>query len=732
MVTTYLKKSLFLVTGLALLASCAKEEATPVASSTPTKTSEIVAPRNFAYSTVRPVNFNLQIQNAVNSVYKVELSDEWPYLPTARVLYTGLTGSNGQLQKSIQLSATVTEVYVKITNPGGSAMVTKHAIAGNSLFVVAGKTGSANKTTTLSPNCTSGCTTTLTSPSGNITANNGGTTCLTGTFNGGITVSNNSTLRICGTATIQWGSINNGCKLEITSGATVTVLNLNFNGSSPSFENWSNTVTFSSNLAYSGNVTNHGTLTVNQDFNMNAGTFTNNGILTVGQNMNINGNNGLVTNYGSIYVANNFQKNGNNSTELHNYCSLVTGNELIINSDNTFNYSYMKAGTTFRVNSGAIKVRQENSALISCTNLVLNSEVIGIGSMNSIKVTNNTTINGSGKISGNLELCDLNGVETINGTNNIVLPAAIACTNFIPTDGCNTEGIGTPAIVDTDGDGIADALDEYPTDPARAMNVYYPSQSQYGSLVYEDLWPYLGDFDFNDLVVDYRHQLVANAAGNIVELKSNFAVRAIGAGKHNGFAFILDNAPSSIASITGFVNTDGFFSVNANGTENGQTKSVIPVFSDAFLVIPNTGTEYVNTKPGELSYAPDTVKTVVTFVSPVAESTLGSWPYNPFIMDNANRGKEVHLADKSPSEMANTSLLGTGDDDSNSGSNRYYKNKNNLPWALHLVDGFAYPAEKVDILGAYPYFGNWAQTGGISYPTWYADLPGYRDASKLY
>ncbi|MCX6284989.1 MAG: DUF4842 domain-containing protein, partial [Bacteroidetes bacterium] len=63
---------------------------------------------------------------------------------------------------------------------------------------------------------------------------------------------------------------------------------------------------------------------------------------------------------------------------------------------------------------------------------------------------------------------------------------------------------------------------------------------------------------------------------------------------------------------------------------------------------------------------------------------------------------------------------------------RYYKTTNNLPWALNIPVSFDYPWEKVSVLSAYNYFATWAESGGVSYPDWYKDLPGYRNSANIW
>jgi len=93
---------------------------------------------------------------------------------------------------------------------------------------------------------------------------------------------------------------------------------------------------------------------------------------------------------------------------------------------------------------------------------------------------------------------------------------------------------------------------------------------------------------------------------------------------------------------------------------------------------------------------------------------------------------EIHLADRSPSNLANTSLFGTGSDDSNPSLGKYYKTANNLPWGINILQGFDYPIEKTPINEAYLHFIEWAVSSGITFQDWYSNQTGYRDSSKIY
>ncbi len=263
---------------------------------------------------------------------------------------------------------------------------------------------------------------------------------------------------------------------------------------------------------------------------------------------------------------------------------------------------------------------------------------------------------------------------------------------------------------DADGDGIIDLYDEYPNDAERASNVYTPSSTGLGSYAFEDLWPAQGDYDFNDLIVNYRYQNVINAEGLVVETKMHFFVKNVGGSFHNGFGIDLNMNSDLISQVSGCNYTEGLVSVNSQGLEENQDHAVLIVFDNSH----NT---------------PETLEIKVAYTTPIPQDVIGI--YNPFIFVNGNRGREVHMADFKPSSLADTSLFGTDDDASNIESGLYYKNENNLPWGINILYDFTAPLEKSPINLGYTKFDAWASSGGTEYADWYTDSDGYRDNNYL-
>ena len=254
---------------------------------------------------------------------------------------------------------------------------------------------------------------------------------------------------------------------------------------------------------------------------------------------------------------------------------------------------------------------------------------------------------------------------------------------------------------DSDGDGVNDELDDFPFDPNQAFNNYAPGANSTGKLVFEDLWPNQGDYDFNDLVVDYNFNSIANADNLITTLEGSFTIEHIGGAFHNGFGFILPISPDNIASITDQNLNGGYETVSANGTESGTAadETVVLVVGDAF------------------DLEGQTLDITITFVNPQDQSNLGDVPYNPFIIVNGERSREVHLPDLPPTSKA--AGLGTQDDFSDSTQNRYYKTSTNLPWAMSIYDNFTLSPERIPITIHYPRFVNWANSGGTQDLDWY-------------
>ncbi|MCD4793661.1 MAG: LruC domain-containing protein [Bacteroidales bacterium] len=284
----------------------------------------------------------------------------------------------------------------------------------------------------------------------------------------------------------------------------------------------------------------------------------------------------------------------------------------------------------------------------------------------------------------------------------------------------------TASYEDNDGDGVLDEYDDYPDNPDLAFNNYYN-----GTLVFEDLWPISGDYDFNDLVLEYNINQITDNNNDVAKIEFSLIVQAVGANYFNGFGFELPVSYTSIESVTGSNLGVGYTSMNSNGTEQGQTNAVIIAFENASDILSSSGM-LVNVLEDSEYIIPDTLFITVNLIAPVPTNELGTPPYNPFLISNGQRGNEIHLPDYEPTDLANTSLFGTGDDFTLENEGIYYKTSNYLPWALNINGTFNWTYENKNIISAYLKFANWAESSGDLYQNWYENISSYRDDSKIY
>lgn len=272
--------------------------------------------------------------------------------------------------------------------------------------------------------------------------------------------------------------------------------------------------------------------------------------------------------------------------------------------------------------------------------------------------------------------------------------------------------------VDADNDGVSDEQDDYPNDGTKAFNNFYPSISGGASVAFEDQWPSKGDYDLNDVVVDYRYKVITNASNRVVKVEGKFKPRAAGGVYKNGFGIEFPALRSNIKNMTGAT------------LEEGQTNGVAIIFTNSRAKLNN----WFNTVSSEPFQNTDTIEMSFELNTPIALTTFTLGSYNPFIyVDEIGKGRgfEIHLAGKTPTSLANKSIFGTGSDNTNQ-TTVFYKTKNNLPFAINIPESFKYPKEKVQIINAYNFFVTWAQSGGTTRTDWYKNTSGYRNNENIY
>lgn len=276
---------------------------------------------------------------------------------------------------------------------------------------------------------------------------------------------------------------------------------------------------------------------------------------------------------------------------------------------------------------------------------------------------------------------------------------------------------------DKDGDGVEDDEDDYPEDASKAFDSYYPAQDSVNTLFFEDTWPGMGDYDFNDMVAEFNYKFISNSSNSVVEMVLTMDLKAKGAGDHNGIALKLDDISSDLIA-------------SAEVTINGESASISPESGNGddtvFILEQDTGKympedypyAFYNTEDGDDRPAIP-LKLKVVFTQQTIFKVMGmsglnveDAPFDIFIFKTHERGREIHLRNMKPTAKVDTDLFGTGDDNSD-GGNIWYVTNSNLPWAVEVSGSVAHPLEKNDFIFAYPEVSQWATSNGVQNRSWY-------------
>ncbi len=501
------------------------------------------------------------------------------------------------------------------------------------------------------------------------------------TFSGNVRFNKNGLLRVCGTANVSniYENYNQSNIIITSNGSWNSTNKLILEEANSNFTNYG-TVTANSFQAQ-GKYYNHGTTTISGGvtLDLKANVY-NHSTMTVGGNYNIN-QGGNLHNYCTTDISNNLTNHG----KLYNYGRIDVGNKI-----------HFKHGATHSLGNGSLTTGGS-------------TDIYGIvqgptsGDYARLNISGTTRMYWEGRIRYNVDFCDANGIEMSNSSS--LAASVVSCVTTITGQSGCFEG--------TEGSA-----------PEENSTQYYPGEDVFGSYVYEDLWPSYGDFDFNDLVMDYNYQFDLNSSNKITSITAKFKIRAIGAAYNNGFAIQLPVSSSSVTSVVGNEIVGGIVTIGGNGVEEGQSNAVIVIYDK---INDYAGGGSINVVPGFNTKDIPMSTVVISFDTPV--DLFSATDMNPFIYVNQVRGHEVHLSDKSGTDKMDSSLYGSSDSKSNA---EPFKSSSNLPFSFALPVSFEYPIERQIITNAYLKFSSWAQSSGNADGTWYTSESGNRNANKVY
>lgn len=294
------------------------------------------------------------------------------------------------------------------------------------------------------------------------------------------------------------------------------------------------------------------------------------------------------------------------------------------------------------------------------------------------------------------------------------------------------------AVDGVNNDGTTDSKYEVlvqENDPEVTVTSVYPSSDTYATMAFEDRWPLMGDYDFNDVVWRYRVTELLNGQRELKTITVDYTLQAMGAGYSNGFAVKLPNVDSSnVASVTVTKNGQAVeHEVLQSGSETVLVVSKnLRAELDALGVLTASCTFYRTQSNCLDEQSADILsyQMVVELTTPVARDQVGYPPYDSFIFaaEGTYHGSfvltfpgmswQTHFQSFSGTGYMNNALFNLHDDAT--GGSRYFLTNNNMPWAINVRDEWDHPTENTDISHAYTSFSTWVTSSGETDTNWYS------------
>ncbi|MFW5706037.1 MAG: hypothetical protein ACOCX8_03455, partial [Bacteroidota bacterium] len=504
---------------------------------------ELVIPDNFNWETTRDLKLKVAVETSTSTAAKSKIS-VFRGDPAADGIFmvSGSASAGADFVTELRIPAYLDQLYLQCESPFGGKQVTPIEVNDdliNYTFTDTKASGGAGfkAATDVGPDCDD-CDLVI-SGNGSYEIANGETYCVTDNFTGSITFQNwngGGTLQVCGTANISNLQLTENAHIVVTQDGSLTIGSFGAWGANGTITVYENaTLIFNSNFMTQGDyVENQGTMEVHGNLtiqNLSSGNFTNSGNLTVDGNVQVNGNHTLYNN-GEMIVAGtsfqfnvdadgenngtmilgttsdlNFQTNSNgvftnngtvdvtgdisinSGSIIVNNCAMMCSSDFYVNSGNFENYSgFLKGAQTFTINNSD-DIELHDGSMISTVDLTMNSgNILGFGNLNSVLATGTFTIHSVNIVNGPVEAATDDLVISSGGipehfVNGATVVGLGEITNYIAPSACNTDGIGSPGITDSDGDGVPDDQDDYPDDPYRAYNSFFPEEDSYASVV---------------------------------------------------------------------------------------------------------------------------------------------------------------------------------------------------------------------------------------------------------
>lgn len=308
--------------------------------------------------------------------------------------------------------------------------------------------------------------------------------------------------------------------------------------------------------------------------------------------------------------------------------------------------------------------------------------------------------------------------ESMNGTKTLTVPV-------------NEDGSFSLSITDanvtttraiTRGNDIEDDIN------FKGGVVYHPSKD-WGTIMFEDQFPSLGDYDFNDFVVNYKVQF-QELKGEKKEYKAKaiqigLRLKAIG-GTYpcTPYLRLKEIDSDEVESI------EIYDSKNIQPAPTGEVKLINNkhVLIDCSPLMANlqkpTGSKYYNVEKDFLAQTDDLPEIHILIELKERKEIKDILEDDEFdLYLQRDNGIEIHMNGIEPVSykypFADNNLYPVYESDGDEEDDNYYLSKDRYIWGLRVPDNISHTVEKANFLKAYQNFAKWAESGGKNNQNWY-------------
>ncbi|MDD3036625.1 LruC domain-containing protein [Bacteroides sp.] len=252
-------------------------------------------------------------------------------------------------------------------------------------------------------------------------------------------------------------------------------------------------------------------------------------------------------------------------------------------------------------------------------------------------------------------------------------------------------------------------------DDTEDIEEYDTFERQWYTVMFEDMFPKLGDYDFNDFVANYKYSTKWSSKNNpkLESITIDVRINAIGGNLPYSPYLRIEglNSANNISSITPSEYVERIRQGTDNGNGAGNKSITLKLKNLDFTPKPY---EFINTQTDQSIKDPETITITIDFKNGGNnENQVGALDFD-FFLANDN-GIEIHKKGKKPVLKGNTYPTNIEGGEGND----FYSNEKNYIWAIEIPGEVHHAIEKADFLKAYTGFAKWAETGGVSNPEWY-------------